>query len=505
MRWCRSSDLLLFMIFPFFLISSLAAQVVERRISWTDREAKAAWPVRIAVTTDGLRCVTWENGSSVIGQDGSLQDSIRSFAATDGCLYADGEGTFAFLRHQDSTWTDAGYRHSSAMHHFDLRTDGRSVSRSDTIFFSHSYYNGLGGIDGDTWQETPRRIFFARSAQRTLVGAMFDLYWRPGELYYSNHEPRWTYWPAGGETFRYTGPRNDVTWPFRVGNDLLLAAMTEGGIPHLLLRKRIHKPDRELMILQRLDPQTGAIDSSRVLDTLAAAADDRLSIFIPYDDGLVDVLCLLPDSDTLEVRRYGVDDRLVDERILCPEICIREGFPAVTHERLDNGFHLLLWSRVEAADTTRLYAQAFDEDWNALREPLRVSDVNTLTQVMGGMAIHQGVLEMSWLDSRDTLPAIYMKSLAIDRLTMITGPSPGSASAITVFPNPVPPGCMSVSVIAHASVGNSGVIKVIDILGRVRLSLPARSVIPIRGLNPGMYLIDYSEHDTHISVKLFVE
>ncbi|MFZ1730453.1 MAG: T9SS type A sorting domain-containing protein [Bacteroidota bacterium] len=503
MLWCRTRNLLLAAIVPLVLTCALKAQTVERRISWADQEAKASWPVRIAVSTDGLRCITWENGSCVLEADWSLRDSIRSFAAIDGCMYANGDGGFAFLRSLDSTWVDSGFRHWSKMYHFDVRMEGESVSISDTMFHSLNYSEQ--GPDFATYQESPRRIFFARSQQGVLVSAVFDTYWSPGQLYYENHEPRWTYWPNGEEAFEYTGPRNDVTWPFRVGNDLLLAAMTEGGVPHLLLRKRIHKPDRELLILQRLDPRTGAIDSVRVLDTLAAAMDDRLSVFIPYDDGKADVLCLLPDSDTLELRRYGADDRLIEERILCPEIRIREHFPAVTHERLNDGTHLLLWSRVEAGDTTRLYAQAFDADWNVLRAPQRVSDVNTLTQVMGGLAVRKDVVDIAWLDSRDSIPAIYVKNLPIDRLTTLAEVSPSRPTAITVFPNPVPHGCTSVSVLPSASSGSAASIRVVDILGRVRLSLPAGRSIPISGLTAGIYLVEYSENGARSSVKLLVE
>jgi hypothetical protein len=499
----RIRDLLLAAVVPFVLSCALSAQSIERRVSWVDQEAKASWPVRIAVSPDGLQCVTWENGSCVLEPDGSLRDSIRGFAAIDGCLYASGAGSFAFLRHRDSTWNETGYGHWLTVYHFNVQMDGRTVFISDTILRSGGYLQG--GPDFDTYQERPRRIFFARAQQGVLVSAVFETYWRPGQLLYRNHEPRWTYWPSGGETFQYTGPRNDVTWPFRVGNDLLLAAMTESGIPHLLLRKRIHKPDRELLILQRLDSRTGAIDSVRVLDTLAAAADDRLSVFIPYDDGTADVLCLLPDSDTLELRRYGADDRLVDERMLCPEIRIWEHFPAVTHERLDDGTHLLLWSRVEAGDTTRLYIQAFDEEWNELRAPQRVSDVNTHTQVMGGLAVRKDMVDISWLDSRDSIPAIYMKSLPIDRLTAIAVASTDKPTAMTVFPNPVPRGCTSVSVIPSVSPGSAASIRVIDILGRVRLSLPAGTSIPVTGLTAGIYVVEYSENGARSVVKLLVE
>ncbi|MBE0644179.1 MAG: T9SS type A sorting domain-containing protein [Bacteroidetes bacterium] len=499
----RIRDLLLAAVVPFVLACALNAQSVERRVSWTDREAKASWPVSIAVSTDGLQCVTWENGSCVLEPDGSLRDSIRPFAAIDGCLYASGDNGFAFLRSLDSTWVDTGYRYLSKMYHFDVQREGESVSIGDTMFHSLNYYDQ--GPDFAKFEETPRRVFFARSGRGVLVSAVFETYWKPGQLYYRDHEPRWSYWPAGGESFRYIGPRNDVTWPFRVGNDLLLAGMTESGIPHLLLRKRIHKPDRELMVLQRLDPHTGAIDSVRVLDTLAAAADDRLSVFIPYDDGTADVLCLLPDSDTLELRRYDTNDRLVDERILCPEIRIWEHFPAVTHERLDDGTHLLLWSRVEASDTTRLYVQAFDAEWNELRVPQRVSDVNTHTQVMGGFAVRQNMVDIAWLDSRDTIPSVYMKSLPIDRLTAIADISAEKPTAITLFPNPVPRGCASVSVIPSASQGSAASIRVIDILGRVRHSLPAGTSLPVTGLTAGIYVVEYSENGSRSTVKLLVE
>ncbi len=499
----RSRELLLATIIPFVLACSLRAQTVERRVSWPDQEAKASWPVRIAVSSDGMRCITWENGSCVIRQDGSPRDSARPLAAIDGCMYADGNGGFAYLRTLDSTWIDSGYRYWSKMYHFDVRVDGESVSISDTMFHSNNYLQQ--GPDFDTFQETSRRVFFARSGQGVLVSAVFELYWKPGQLYYRDHEPRWSYWPAGGESFRYTGPRNDVTWPFRVGNDLLLAAMTESGVPHLLLRKRIHKPDRELMVLQRLDPHTGAIDSVRVLDTLAAAVDDRLSVFIPSDDGTTDVLCLLPDSDTLELRRYDANDHLIDERILCPEIRIWENFPAMTHERLDDGTHLLLWSRVDPDDSTRLYVQAFDADWNALREPLRVSDVDTRTQVMGGMTVRQDMIDIAWLDSRDTIPAIFMKSMPIDRLTTTEGLSPSIPATITVFPNPVPRGCPSIAVFSTPSQGSAATIRVIDILGRVRLSLPAGTSIPVSGLTAGIYVVEFSENGTRSVVKLLVE
>ena len=477
------------------LMYSLNAQQVERRISDMGEDAVAQWPVRIAVTQTGLRWVAWTNASQAISPDGTPISANEHYTATDGVLVALDGDSLAFLKQIDSSWTESEYRRSTVLRRFDIRDPWLFIRGSDTVFYSRNHDNGWWDGTSDIYQEAPRRMTFAQSDKGILVGTVFSSFWKPGTVYYARQEPRWTFWNGEQHTYQYRGPGSDATWPFNSGNNLLLAAMSESGHPYLLRRLRSGE-HRDIFILDRLMEATGEIATTLYLDTLEVATDDRLTTFIPYDNGAVDILCLIPDTDTLTVRRYGIDGRLSDVRILCPEISILQGYPDVFHLALPGGAHLLSWSRVDAPDRTRLYVQSFDAGWNALIAPRLVSSVEAELQAASGMALHGDDLDIAWFDTRDVHAGIYLGTIPTASLTAIEEAGAVETAILSVYPNPVPSGIHVITLPLPARTSGTLRVSLFDYLGReahfmrqeiqpgeqlLRCELPA--------LSPGVYLL----------------
>jgi hypothetical protein len=391
----------------------LLAQSVEHRIGWTDRDAQTSWPIRIVTASDGSRCVAWGNGCQLFTPAGDARGAASANTGSDGGVFALGNDRWAYMREKDSTWRDSEYAYNRVLRHFEVRDPWDLRAVSDTIYYSENYTNFEIPQFREGYGESPGRMTFAQTPQGLLTATVFGSSRQQGIYTYSNLSPRWTFLPTNADSYRYVGHGNDVTFPFRSANDQLLAATSPAGVPYLFERHRVDG-NRELLQLHRLVDGTGAVETTTVLDTVPAAeGDDRIPVFVPHDDGAVDVLSLLSDTDTLTVRCYNSDGRFLDEKFICSKISFLSDFPDIAHTWLPGGRHLLTWSRVDDTTRTRLYIAVFDASWNMIGVPVRVSPAETEYQVASGLSVHGGSVAVAWLDSRPPYASVYLKEFPV--------------------------------------------------------------------------------------------
>ncbi|MCB2204130.1 T9SS type A sorting domain-containing protein [bacterium] len=461
-------------------------------MSWTDQEATAHWPIRIAISSTGVRCVSWENGTQFLSPAGQQVGGILESPAWMGGVEAVGPGTWVFLRLKDSSWNDTGTIHWSKTVTIDLRTAMAVESTRDTViqfFGQQPPYS-----EGDYHWEYVYRSYTVKSASGLLFATAVGVDDRPGGLFYKWNEARWSLWRSRGDLVRHSSRIGQKTLSgYLQDPHVCMAAKSASGLMYLLIRER-EESGRDGFAVSQIDGSSGERLLTTTLDPMQATHNGDIADFVPYDDGHTEVISLIPGSDSLVVRRYDESGRVDDEILLCPEInivdneVIRVGWPDASHVMLKNGNHLLSYSRKDAVDSTHLYIAMYDREWSPVGTPRRVSNVPSNQQICAGLAVHNDSVAIAWLDSREQYPGIYYRCFPIDYVTDVSTAPTAVPTPLYVHPNPVRQGQVAFIEIDGAQHED---LLLFDALGRKKLSLPAEQLTVLRTANlpRGVYFL----------------
>jgi hypothetical protein len=411
MRGIASPHVRLPLLLILLVAGPLSAQQSEKRVSWTDEEARSSWPVRIAVSPGGASFVTWENGSRLLALDGSFAADVIPYSAWYGGVFAVEEDRWAFMRAKDSIWTDSirGW-HFLRIFFYELRDFRTFLENSDTIFTATSWRNGDLPPTTEGRDTHPGRISYTQTSNGILSGTVLSTRRQAGIVYYLSIDPIWTFWPFDRNARPYSFPGRDIT--FKPAFDQIVTGATQSGVPFILYRRHTKEGLDEYSTC-RLNPVTGAVDATVILDTLPGTLEDEVTTFIPHDDGSTEFIAFVPGTDTLSVRSYDAGGKLRFAKILSVNMHRYGNCPDVSHVRLRDGQHVLAWSRVDSPNRTRAYIVLFDQSWERVGVPRRISPVETAEQSTPGLSLRNDTIAVAWLDTRDSLPSVYYKRIAI--------------------------------------------------------------------------------------------
>jgi hypothetical protein len=341
-------------------------------------------PPRIVVGSDGSSIVAWPEKWQYFDSGGNRETLVHESIPLLGVIVLS-NGDWAFLSARDSVWSDSGYGYTKQAYFLQTRDPFSVIEETDTL---------LTLLSSSSYTDDPSQfqsLEFMQSATHdgsVLISATlrFEIMQYPGPGA-DWQEQRWMLWHPGQQPSVHA-PADVRRISGSCPSDIMLGSFSESGTPFLLHRDQVKSGGNTKTYLRyRLRGTDGSalrIDTLRQMDI---ACPSQVTHCIAHDDGALDVIELLPATDSLIVRRYDASGIESAATVLCDEVHFMPGtstgssIPDAAYLPIEGGRHLICWTRKNAPDVTRVYISAFDQNWQRIGEPQAVA---------GGMGVQIG-------------------------------------------------------------------------------------------------------------------
>ncbi len=358
-------------------------------------------PPRIVVGSDGSSIVAWPEKWQHFDSGGNRGTLVRESIPQLGII-ALSNGNWAFLHMRDTVWNGAGYLYSKQSYFLHTRDPFSVVGETDTLL---TLLSSSSLTDDPSQFQSLEFMQSATHEGKVLISATlrFEImaYPGPGADW---QEQRWMLWRPGQQPTVHA-PADVRRISGSCPSDVMLGAFSESGTPFLLHRDQVKSAgDTKTYLRYRLrgtDGSTLRIDTLRRMDI---ACPSQVTHCIAHDDGAMDVIELLPGTDSLIVRRYDAAGNESAATVLCDEVHFMPGsgtgssIPDAAYLTIEGGRHLICWTRKDGPDDTRVYVSAFDQNWQRIGEPQAIA-VGTGVQIGAALARHDdSTIAVAWYE-----------------------------------------------------------------------------------------------------------
>ncbi|MDT8323987.1 MAG: T9SS type A sorting domain-containing protein [Bacteroidota bacterium] len=356
---------------------------------------------RIVVGSDGNSIVAWPEKWQYITSDGKRDALVQESIPLLGVIGLE-NGNWAFLSARDTVWDGQGYIYAKQSYFLQTRDPFSVIEETDTL---------LTLLSSSSYTDDPSQfqsLEFMQSAThegKVLISATlrFEIMQYPGPGA-DWQEQRWMLWRPGQQPTVHAP--SEVRWiTGACPSDVSLGAFSESGTPFLLHRDQVKSAgNRQTYLRYRLQDTDGSalrIDTLRQMDI---ACPSQVTHCIAHDDGAMDVIELLPATDSLIVRQYDAAGIESAATVLCDEVHFMPGsgtgssIPDAACLPIEGGRHLICWTRKNAPDVTRVYISAFDQNWQRIGEPQAVAGGSDV-QIGATIARHDdSTIAVAWYE-----------------------------------------------------------------------------------------------------------